>query len=373
MLSTCSRRLRVGLGGCVVALLGVVSPIGATDRTRATPEQVQSVYREALGLWSSGRPEEAVAHLVEMETANISDAEVATRTLVHKAEQKVISDVAGNDIEVLLPLAHLHQDVYRKYAERGGLGLALALSHSKDLAIDLARLYRKHSSNIDAPRISSLLFVRLARTISDPLLASRMLQEAIDIDPRNHQALLGLAFLCEKASQYENAEGYLQRVLEVDPNDGEAQLRLALVRERRGDRKDALARLERLLARGGKSWIDLLAAEELGRMYLLESKPKKTEEIARAAIERFPSVARLRVVLAAALDLLGDVAGARSELEGMAEMRSDAEDDSRYRYNRLNPELFVEAERVVSETAASRLSVLAQALSVPSSNGEVAR
>ena len=200
-----------------------------------------------------------------------------------------------------------------------------------------------------------------------------MLQEAIDIDPRNHQALLGLAFLCEKASQYESAEGYLLRVLEVDPNDGEAQLRLALVRERRGDRKDAMSRLERLVARAGKSWIDLLAAEELGRVYLLEEKPKKSEDVARAAIERFPTVARLRVVLAAALDLVGDVAGARSELEGMAEMRSDASDDSRYRYNRLNPELFIEAERVVSETSASRLSVLAQALSVPSSNGEVAR
>ncbi len=374
MFSMCSRRLRVLLGGCLLALASSADDSAhAADRSLPSPEQIQSIYREALGLWSSGRPDEAVAMLVEMETAAISDDDIATRTLVHKAEQKVISDVAGNDIEVLLPLAVFHQDVYRRYAERGGRGLALALSHSKDLAIDLARLYRKHSSNLDAPRLSSLLFVRLARSIADPLLASRMLQEAIDIDPQNISALLGMASLCEKAAQYESAESFLVRLLEIDPRHGEGQLRMALIRERRGDRKEGVARLVKLLDGGGATWVDLLAAQELARIYLLDGDAVKAEEVVRKGMERFPSFARLRIVLAAALDRRGDVLGARSELEAMAEMGADASDDSRYRYNRLNPELFAEAERVISEVGASRLPVLAQALSIPSSGGEVAR
>ena len=330
------------------------------------PAQLEADYRAVLGLWAQSDPR-AVPELVKFESSVIEDKDPRTREILHKAEQRVISEAAGVDLEVLVPLSILHQEAYRHYAAHGGIGAAQVATHDRTLALDLALLYKQHVGTPEASALASRLIARLASVSTDSFQAAKLFELASQADAKNGVSFLGLATVFEKSGNYEDAVAALQRMRDNDPQSlakfPEATLRLGLCLARLGRESEAAKLLSPLAQNGPADWIGLLAAQELARLEMGMKRPERAEKVLRAALGKFPRSARLTLQLASVLDAKGAQQEARTVLDGLAEIRSDAADDSRYRYNRFSQELFDDAERVVEPAGKQRLAVLAASLS----------
>jgi tetratricopeptide (TPR) repeat protein len=340
--------------------------LGLQAGEKIPPERVQELYRRILKDWSNGETDRAPDELIQLETAVIVEGDLGTRKNLLKAEQAVIHQVGAADIEVLVPIAVLHHEAYRRLLEGGGRGQAMALTHARSMARDLAILYREQSGSEGAALVSSRLLTSLGGLLlqsAQQLPAAEMFQQAIELDSRNTAALLGLGAIFEKNSQAESAVKYLRRALEVDPGNPEGRLRLAMNLKRLNKLDETRNLLEGLTAAGDPSWVTPLAFQELARLLTDEEKPDAAEKVLRRAIERFPDDARLTIQLAAVLDRKGEGREATVLVQKvLASPASSAASSSRYLYNTVRPEAFAEARTFLAENSRSRLPVLAQAL-----------
>ncbi len=329
------------------------------------PTQLEGRYRAVVGLWAAGDPR-AIDELVRFESSTISDRDPKTREILHKAEQRVISDLAAVDLEVLVPLSVLHQEAYRHYALHGGIGAAQVATHDRTLALDLALLYKKYVDTPAASALASRLIARLASVSTDSFQAAKLFQLASELDPKNGLPLLGLATVFEKNGNYTDAVAALERLRKLDPENSkkfpEGTLRLALCLARLDRRPEAVELLAPLAQAPPASWVGLLAAQELARIEQEARRFERAEKVLRAALLRFPRSARLTLQLVSVLDSRGAQQEARSVLGTLAEIGADPSDDSRYRYNRLSEDLFNDAERVVEPAGRERLPALASSL-----------
>ncbi len=348
----------------LLALFSLFLP--AAHAANLDPALLEGGYRAVLVLWAQSDPR-AVDELVKFESSIISDTDPQTRESLHKAEQRVISEAAGVDLEVLVPLSVLHQEAYRYYATHGGIGSAQVATHDRTLALDLALLYKKHVDTPQASALASRLIARLASVSTDSFQAAKLFELASEADPKNGVPLLGLATVFEKSGNYADAVAALERMRAGDPESPakypESTLRLALCLARLEKNDKAIDLLAPLAQTPPVPWIGLLAAQELARIHLEARHPERAEKVLRAALERFPRSVRLTLQLASVLDAKGEQQEARTVLDGIAEIGADASDDSRYRYNRFSQELFEDADRVVEPAGRQRLALLASSLS----------
>lgn len=329
-------------------------------------ERIQEIYRRILKDWSAGETERAPNELIELETSVVVEGDLGTRKTLLKAEQAVIHQVGAADLEVLVPIAVLHHEAYRRMLDRGARGQATALSHTRSMARDLAILYREQSGSEGAALVSSRLLTSLGGLLlqsAQQLPAAEMFQQAVELDGRNIAALLGLATIYEKNAQVESAVKYLRRVLEAEPENAEARFRLAMNLKRQDQMAEARKLLEGLTASTDPSWITPLAYQELARLASDREKPDEAEKVLRQALERFPDDARLTIQLAAVLDRKGEGREATALIARILASPSAREASSaRYLYNTVRPEAFAEARSFLAENSRSRLPVLAQAL-----------
>ncbi len=330
------------------------------------PALLEGGYRAVLELWAQGDPR-AVPELVKFESSIISDTDPQTREVLHKAEQHVISEAAGVDLEVLVPLSVLHQEAYRYYADHGGIGAAQVATHDRTLALDLALLYKKHVGTPEASALASRLIARLASVSTDSFQAAKLFQLASESDPTNGVPLLGLATVFEKSGNYVDAVAALEKMRAADAASPakypESTLRLALCLARLEKTDRAIELLTPLAQTPPVPWIGMIAAQELARIHQEARHPERAEKVLRAALAHYPGSVRLTLQLASALDAKGAQQEARTVLDGIAQIGSDASDDSRYRYNRFSQELFDDADRVVEPAGKRRLALLATSLS----------
>ena len=329
-------------------------------------ERIQEIYRRILKDWSAGETERAPNELIELETSVVVEGDLGTRKTLLKAEQAVIHQVGATDLEVLVPIAVLHHEAYRRMLDRGARGQATALSHTRSMARDLAILYREQSGSEGAALVSSRLLTSLGGLLlqsAQQLPAAEMFQQAVELDGRNIAALLGLATIYEKNAQVESAVKYLRRVLEADPENAEGRFRLAMNLKRQDQMAEARKLLEGLTASTEPSWVTPLAYQELARLASDQEKRDEAEKVLRQALERFPDDARLTIQLAAVLDRKGEGREATALIYKILASPSSREASSaRYLYNTVRPEAFAEARTFLAENSRSRLSVLAQAL-----------
>ncbi len=348
----------------LLALFSIFLP--AAHAANLDPAFLEGGYRAVLGLWAQSDPR-AVPELVKFESSIVNDKEPHTRAALHKAEQRVISEAAAVDLEVLVPLSILHQEAYRHYATHGGIGAAQVATHDRTLALDLALLYKQHVGTPEASALASRLIARLASVSTDSFQAAKLFELASQADPKNGVSLLGLATVFEKSGNYVDAVAALERMRENDPGSPakypEATLRLALCLARLDRGTEAIKLLAPLAQTPPVPWIGLLAAQELARLEMEAKRPARAEKVLRAALATFPGSARLTLQLASVLDAKGAKQEARTVLDRLAEIRADATDDSRYRYNRFSQELFDDSDRVVDPAGRQRLGVLAASLS----------
>jgi tetratricopeptide (TPR) repeat protein len=330
--------------------------------------RIQEIYRKVLADWSAGETERAPDELIELESAVVLDADASTRKLLLKEEQAVIHQIGAADLEVLVPIAVLHHEAYRRLLKRGFQGHALAMIHTRTMARDLAILYHDQSGSEGASLVSSRLLTSLGGLLqqsAQQLPAAEMFQQAVELDPKNVAALLGLATIYEKNAQTESAVKHLRRVLEVDPGNVEGRLRLALNLRRQDHGAEAAKLLTDLTAVTEPSWATPLAFQELARLDSDQGKTAEAEKVLRQALKRYPNDLRLHVQLAAVLDRRGAPGEATALVEKALSLPMGEEASARFLYNTVRPDAFAAARTFLDENSRSRLPVLAQALGAP--------
>lgn len=333
------------------------------------PQRITEIYRRILTDWSAGPAERAPDELIELETAVALDTDPRTRKTLLKAEQEVIHQVGAADLEVLVPIAMLHHEAYRRLLQRGGRGHALAMGHTRGMAKDLAILYSEQSGSEGAAQVASRLLTSLGGLLlqsSQQLSSAEMFQKAIELDGHNLAALLALSTIYEKNAQAESAVRLLRHAVEVAPASGEARLRLALNLKRLQKTDEARKLLEGLTADKEPTWVTPLAYQELARLDSDRGRSSESEKVLRRAVERFPEDLRLRIQLAAVLDRRGSPGEATALIEkALAASPSQESSASRYLYNAVRLDEFAETRKFLEENSQSRLQVLAQALGAP--------
>jgi tetratricopeptide (TPR) repeat protein len=303
-----------------------------------------------------------------LETSVIRDDDNGSRKRMLKAEEAVIHEIGAANLETLVPIAMLHHDAYRRYLQHGTKGHALLLFHARGMTRDLAILYKEQSGSEGAALVSSRILTSLGGMLqqyAQQLPAAEMFYQAVALDPRNTAALMSLSIIYEKNSQIETAVQTLQKILALDPGSSEAKLRLALNQKRLGKTEEAKKGLEQLADSKEASWVTSLAAQELARLLSEKGSLAGAQKVLEAAVQRFPDDARLYVELASVLDRKGEVRGSQALMEKVLTLKPSSQDSARLLYNTTRQETFAEARRFLDENARSRLSLLAEALSVP--------
>jgi Tfp pilus assembly protein PilF len=333
------------------------------------PEKIGEIYHRILADWSAGQTDRAPDELIELESAVVQDSDPRTRITLLKAEQAVIHQVGAADLEVLVPIAMLHHESYRRLLLLGRHGHALAMVHTRNMTKDLALLYNEQSGSEGAAQVTSHLLTSLGGLLlqaAQQLSSAELFQKAIELDHRNVTALLALATIFEKNAQADSVVKLLRQTLQVEPSNPEARLRLALNLKRLKQTDEARTLLAGLTADKDPSWVTPLAYQELARLDSDRGRSSEAEKALRTAVERFPDDLRLRVQLAAVLDRRGAPGEATALIEkALAASPSQEGSASRYLYNAVRPEEFMATRKFLNENSQSRLAVLAQALGTP--------
>jgi tetratricopeptide (TPR) repeat protein len=315
---------------------------------------------------AAGKSEMAWSELVALETAVVSDKEPVSAKRLLKAEEKVIDQVAGADLEVLLPIARLHFEVFQLYANENAKGRALVENHSRAMVHDLAILYRQQSGSKGAALVASHLLTSLAELLqrgSQHQTAATLYTEAAALDPHNVVPALRLGVTYEKFEQYQSAAEWLRKVLAIDPKNAEARLRLAVNLGRLHHAAEAASLFEGLIAEEGDSWVKPVAFQELARLEERREAFARADGVLRAGLERFPESIRLRVQLAALLDRQGKIREGRQVVEEIPSLEvGTVEEAARFRYNNTTAESVAASRSFFEENASSRMRVLAEAL-----------
>lgn len=337
-------------------------------------EQVSALYKQALAAWAGGDVERACGSLMALEKAAVKDGDARSRKRLLQAEEAVIHGLAADNLEVLVPIAQLHYEVYRRYLGPGPRGgYTIVLAHARTMVHDLAIIYQEQSGSEGASRVASRLLTALGELMERASLhqpAAELFTKAAELDPRNTAAGLSLALIYEKNEQYDGVVKTLRRVLEAEPGQPEARLRLAVNLKRLNRRDEAKKLLEGLAAAGDdRSWVANVAFQELAELESEAGAYGKAEAVLKAALARFPKSTRLYVQLAAVLDRKGDLRASKALLENVLNLPPGSDDTSRFRYNSVSPDTFAAARSFVAENAHSRMGALAQALGVPAGSG----
>ncbi|HEY6320924.1 MAG TPA: tetratricopeptide repeat protein [Thermoanaerobaculia bacterium] len=350
--------------GALAAPAAPVPPLAPGEKPK--PERVEALYRQALVHWAAGKSEIAFHELAALETAVVNDKDAGSAKRLLRAEEKVIDQVAGAELEVLLPIARLHFEVFQLYLNENAKGRALVENHSRTMVHDLAILYREQSGSQGAALVASHLLTSLAELLqrgSQHQAAAALYTQAAQLDPHNPVPALRLAVTYEKFEQYHSAVEWLRKVLAIEPKNAEARLRLAINLGRVGKAAEAVKLFDNLTAEEGGSWVTPVAFQELARLEERREAFTRAEAVLRAGMVRFPRTVRMRLQLAALLDRQGKIREGRQVIEEIPTLEvGTVEEGARFRYNNTTAESVAVSRSFFEENAASRMRVLAEVL-----------
>jgi len=351
-------------GRALLAPAAPVPPLAPGEKPK--PERVEALYRQVLVHWAAGKSEIAYHELAALETAVVNDKDAGSAKRLLRAEEKVIDQVAGADLEVLLPIARLHFEVFQLYSNENAKGRALVENHSRTMVHDLAILYRQQSGSQGAALVASHLLTSLAELLqrgSQHRAAAALYTQAAELDPHNPVPALRLGVTYEKFEQYQSAVGWLRKVLAIEPKNAEARLRLAINLGRVGKAGEGAKLLEGLTAEEERSWVTPVAFQELARLDEQREAFGRAEAVLRAGMARFPRTVRMRLQLAALLDREGKIREGRKVIEEIPTLEvGTVEEGARFRYNNTTADSVAVSRNFFEENASSRMRVLAEVL-----------
>lgn len=189
-------------------------------------------------LLRTGEIETGIEHLersVEADPADMSRRiELASAYIAARAPQKAVE-----------LLGTVPQDSPQAPRAKALMVLASASGKPRNEARrEVEDLVRKH------PDDGQLLIVAgsFLAGAGDPAAGTKMLEKALELDPKNIDARLALARTHAAAKQMPQAEARLQEVLKIDPKSQWARLGLSQIAWARGDRAAAVKLLEDAIA-----------------------------------------------------------------------------------------------------------------------------
>ena len=214
-------------------------------------------YRKALLLTDEEEdPRASTEELLELETSQLSTGRDRRSTEVRAEQVAAILELARANPESLVPLIRFHEQQYQYH--HGNRHFLLA-THSRQLSVRLAEAYLELADTEGARRIAAANLVSLAgylQKVGSGPSARRAFEKALEYEPENEAALLGLGALLEgNEGDYAGAERAFRKLVELRPRNSEARLRLAVNLRRLGRSGEAEELFRELLKPPAARWV----------------------------------------------------------------------------------------------------------------------
>ncbi|MEO1082629.1 MAG: tetratricopeptide repeat protein, partial [Acidobacteriota bacterium] len=283
--------------------LGLLLPAGLRA---STAEENERLYVAAIKAWLDEPTDETAMQLVELEAS----AAGSRLERLAEAEERVVNDFSRLDPAALMPIAALHRRAYRLHLEAeskpGVRHSALRLRHVVDR-------YARRSKSPDAHAVAGRQWMAMALTLlarggeqlrtavaclSEGLGHLKARSEHAGVREARIRSLHIRATALERIGTPTKALDDLKDLLELDPGHREAQLRRAVSLMHAERLDDAEPRLAELLGADVPDWMQVIAAQQLARLYLDTGRLGKALDTLRDAHARFPGNARLATLLA---------------------------------------------------------------------------
>ncbi len=312
---------------------------GTARAGRRGVERARDTYLEALARFGEGDRAAARLALVELESAAVR-TEVAS--LAPEAEQQLLRnqvfaalELTGRRTGGLVALLWLHEQVFQQYHRHRRYLLA---SHSRNALAALSQAYLNASGRSpEARRLAAAAFASVGgyfQQMGDKVGAARAYSQALDYDPTQEAALIGLATVHETLAEYGAATDLLERFLEHRPGDPQAHLRLAVNLRRLDKGRRAVKHLRACLEdRSRNDWVTAVAYQELADLHAAQRRHPEALAVLDEALERLPGQQRLHLQLAALLDRMDRPAEARAVIDRLDVQAGRELDSPRLRYS----------------------------------------
>lgn len=277
----------------LLLLAGIHPPSQASSTFKR--EEFQARYRQILQTYASGKLEDALEALVDLESAALGGYGAAGAERVWQAEAGILQDILNTTPDAILPILLFHEQAFIAYNERG---LSESSAYSLLMTVNIVDAYVE-KVNSDEGRLASALLLTDLSYHSSQFAANRsLLLKALDLAPSHEAPLLGLAKFFETRGEYEEARTYLQRLVEAHDENGEAKLRLAINLDRSGQRSEAKELFQQLLKSAAPSWVRSLTYQELARILTEDGELEPAASLLEQGGQELPSDFNLRVYLA---------------------------------------------------------------------------
>lgn len=317
-------------------------------------------YRSVLTMLATGRSSDAMEALYAFETSFMEGREYKEIDQLFEAEVEVIRTLGRRDIESLVPVLVLHHDAYPMYVERGQPFLA---GHASRITASLADLYAREGGSAGSRVLGARALASLgifAQQSGVKLQGLGLMLHALEFDPANEAALLGIATVHERSGNYHRAAERLLELLEVSPGHREGRLRMAVNLVRLGSPDQARRLLAELVSEPGGEWVATVAYQELARLHREAGRMDRAAEVLRQGLERFPRDGRLRTLLAFVLDSQREPQEALRVIEGISEESETREPSPRRLYGMGPQEAYREVVAGLRVSASTRMPRLAR-------------
>jgi predicted Zn-dependent protease len=344
----------------------------ATARRDADAAEVANpklTRREALYLGALGRLAEGGAAAARSALRELEDAEIGPGSSQKRRKELLQSQVnvairlAKRDPKALIPLIAFHEDLYRRHHKAGEFQLS---THCRNLLALLNRLYMERNSGAEAARLVAATMVSLGDYMLEHgsnLAAKKAFERALENDPAQVAALLGVAGIEENYGLYEDAVEKLRQLTKLQSGNHEARLRLA-INLGRIDKAEEAERLLRVgIAEGMPEWIAVLSYQELGNLCFDNRREQEAVDLLKEAAERFPEQQRLHLQVAALLDRMGRPIEAQEALAGLDPNRGKNVDTPRMLYGLRSKWLAAATRRSLVKESQRHLPILAATIS----------
>jgi Tfp pilus assembly protein PilF len=323
-------------------------------------QRIASRYQLALAMLADGREAEAAAAVARLEEAEAEGNRDLLLQDLASAETEVARRIGQSNPEALLPVALLHEAVYRSF--RDGDNRLLA-RHAREAVRQLAELYIELGGSPTS--LAASIFTSLGSSLQQAGMtssANSLFERALELKTDHLGALLSLAVYYEKTGKYDRAATYLERLLKSHPDHAQAALRLGVNLRRLEKVKDAARWLDRA-AGSNEPWVRSLALQEQILIDIDEKRWSAAEKRARAAILALPAEQRFYLLLAMGLDRQGRTREARLVLADLSPSLEQNAGSARWAYNRWPVDLLQDERTLLIATASARRPMLAQAIS----------
>ena len=338
-----------------------VDPRTLERSVEVSEEEIIDTFLRVFELLADGARIASRNTLRVFETESLRDRSPAAIGDLEKRQMKALQQLANREAFSPLPIAVVYGELIGEYHRRGLAPLSEhALKMSTELTEPIARRSRGDLSDALAADVLVSIggFAILARRSS---VGEELLRAALKIDPTHLAALMSLGASLEQLGNYREASRVFDDLVKAHPSSREGSLRLAVNLERLKETDRAMALYTSLVDAGVGDWIEVVATDQTAALEARSGLLDRAEGRLRAAIDRFPEIASLRVQLAWILDTSGQFEPAGEVVEALVAGLTSASESPRYRYNHWHSFVFDESRTTIGKLVATHAQRFDQA------------